>query len=162
MRQGKAKTAQTYLVAQAWKSAERESLMLLSFRIDGVPAPTQYQQARNGVLYSKPKTKEWQKIVGWAARAALTGSVMIQVDHYTGPVSVIVTFHMPIAKSQRKHYQPGQAHLQKPDVTNLWKGTEDGLKRILFADDATVHCVTMNKIWSDRPGVELRINLEEL
>lgn len=138
--------------------------MMLSFRIDGKPAPKQeYSRDKEGFLSVRKTTKEWEKIVRHRAVSELSQVTSITAGaRYCGPVSIIAEFHMPISKAGRKFYKHGDPHLQDPDATNLFKATEDGLKRVLFADDNQVHRQTVSKIWSDTPGVELRIHLEEL
>lgn len=138
--------------------------MLLSFRVDGTPVPKQeFSRTKQGFLSAKKSVREWEKIVRHTALSELSRVTSISAGAaYCGPVSIIAEFHMPISKAGRKFYKHGDAHLQDPDATNLIKCTEDGLKRVLFADDNQVRMQTVSKIWSDTPGVELRINLEEL
>ena len=64
-----------------------------------------------------------------------------------GPVTLSLDFRFPIPKG-RKELQPGNGHLQDPDLTNLLKAAEDGLKRVLFADDNLVCRVSnLHKYW---------------
>jgi Holliday junction resolvase RusA-like endonuclease len=115
-------------------------LHTISFTVHGVPQAKQYQQTRSGVQYVKPKVKEWEKLVGMAALVA-RNKAGLQAP-WVGPCEFHVVFSMPRAKSNQT-----MDHLQKPDVTNLQKSFEDGIKRVLIADDAMVFRATSSKIW---------------
>lgn len=70
----------------------------------------------------------------------------------------MMKFHLPIPKTRRYRQkrdktwtglQPGDEHLQDPDLRNLSKSTEDGMKRIVYADDCQVWKDGDEKVWSE-------------
>jgi Holliday junction resolvase RusA-like endonuclease len=121
---------------------------VINFFVAGLPRPHQHRQTRFGVMYLTTHAKNWQKTVTWAAIAACGKSWKV----YIGPVSMNLEFRFPLAKSNKLD-KPGDPHLQDPDLTNLLKCAEDGLKRTIFADDCMVWRVMPSKIWC-KPGDE--------
>lgn len=86
------------------------------------------------------------------------------------PVSIDVTFYMPIPKSgkitvvdpytsKRKQVEvvEGRPHIFTPDADNLIKGLFDALNKIAWADDNQVYEIKSRKVYSDYPGIELGI-----
>lgn len=114
------------------------------FFVPGLPIATQYRQTKSGVMYKSAKGKQWEKTVSMAAVAAAGAGW----KPWAGTVQISVNFNFPIPKS-RKELRYGNPHMQDPDATNLFKNTEDGLKRILFLDDNTVQIVGVYKWWCD-------------
>jgi Holliday junction resolvase RusA-like endonuclease len=147
--------------------------MIIIFSVPGTPQPCQYRQtkatldlagrARGGVIYQNARTKTWQRVVGMAAMTAVRERCpSFKLGMYSGPVKAVATFWMPIPKSRIKDNLDGMPHLQKPDTTNLWKGLEDGLKHVLWADDCQVYDPHPVKCWTlGNPGAEIRIDLVE-
>ena len=84
------------------------------------------------------------------------GSQVVLVDLY-------MDFFLPIPKS-RKDVQPGQPHLQDPDLRNLGKACEDGIKKVLFMDDNLVCRSVDSKVWCrlGEEGVKVIVKVEEL
>jgi Holliday junction resolvase RusA-like endonuclease len=48
----------------------------------------------------------------------------------------------------------------KPDLDNLLKAVKDALKGIVWVDDSQVTTVTANKIYSEQPGVVIRVEYQ--
>ena len=147
--------------------------MIITFSVPGTPQPCQYRQTTRGVIYQKAATKSWQKAVAMAAMVAVREQCpSFKLGMYSGPVEASAIFRMQPSKSKLRKirlnqhdeivHNSGNTHLQKPDITNLWKGAEDGLKHILWADDCQVQSVMIQKMWSNgNPGAEIRIDLVE-
>jgi Holliday junction resolvase RusA-like endonuclease len=137
--------------------------MIIEFSVPGLPQPCQYQQTKRGVIYQKPATKAWQRAVGLAAAAKVREICpSFKYGQYSGPVRARATFWMPIPKSRFKDNLDGMPHLQTPDTTNLFKGLEDGIKHILWADDCQVYDHHPAKFWTMGSGsAEVLIDLVE-
>lgn len=83
-----------------------------------------------------------------------------------GAVSVSLRFRMPIPKSETKRRREAMAagevaHITKPDKDNLTKAIYDALNKIVWRDDAQICRGFQTKIYSDRPGVDVRIEALE-
>jgi Holliday junction resolvase RusA-like endonuclease len=97
----------------------------------------------------------------------LLSSRIQQIEPYK-PISIDVTFYMPIPKNGKttqnkggKRTQikvvEGMAHVKKPDIDNLVKGLFDSLNGLAWVDDAQVFEVSSRKLYSEYPGIELDI-----
>ncbi len=80
----------------------------------------------------------------------------------TAPVSIDLTFYMPIPKSttgiRKKQMLHGKMyHMKRPDLDNLQKFVLDCLNQIILTDDAQVVEIRARKIYSDKPGTLIRI-----
>ena len=72
-----------------------------------------------------------------------------------GPVSVAISFGIPMPKSWSKRKRAAHdatPHTSKPDVDNLVKGVLDAVTGIIFTDDAQVYSLTAVKWWTSSPG----------
>lgn len=80
----------------------------------------------------------------------------------TAPVSIDLTFYMPIPKStsgvrKRQMLHGKMYHMKRPDLDNLSKFVLDCLNQIILTDDAQVVEIRARKIYSDKPGTLIRI-----
>lgn len=75
----------------------------------------------------------------------------------SAPVTVGVTFHMPIPKSKRKKVAIGDPHTIRPDLDNLLKLTTDASNGLLFVDDSQIHSISASKVYGDVPMTVLTI-----
>lgn len=132
-------------------------MIKFEFFVPGTPIPGQYKQTKFGVIYQVGRAVAWRKAVTQSAVVAagagykpVSGNVMLSLD-----------FYFPIPKS-RKELKPGDPHLQPPDCTNLLKNLEDGLKRVLFADDSMVSNLGVSKQWIEagKEGVQVVVVIE--
>lgn len=78
------------------------------------------------------------------------------------PVSLDITFYMPIPKSTSKRKKRQMLngvcfHMVKPDIDNLSKFLLDCLNKIVLEDDAQVIELRTKKIYSENPGTLVRI-----
>lgn len=143
--------------------------MIITISVPGQPQPCQYQQTKKGVIYQKPNTKQWQKAIGMTALTEVRKQCAgFKLGMYFGTVECSAIFRLQPSPTMLKGFKragiswAGYRHLQKPDVTNLWKSAEDALKHILWADDCQVQSVMIQKMWSNgNPGVEIRVDLVE-
>lgn len=96
-------------------------------------------------------------------------AVIIQYQHQTkplfsGPLELIVTFHMPIAASINKKARlniEGSWHRYTPDLDNCLKFLLDTCTGILFDDDAIIASVIAKKVYSCNPRTEFSISTLE-
>jgi Holliday junction resolvase RusA-like endonuclease len=79
---------------------------------------------------------------------------------FEGPISLLVTFYMPIPKSGKskgKEVKEGQFHTSTKDLDNLIKGLLDSLNGITFTDDKQVCQIHGEKVYSQNPGIAFEI-----
>lgn len=77
-----------------------------------------------------------------------------------GPIGMAVWFHYPWLKgATRKQKASGQCWKDtKPDLDNLFKNLADTMQGCgFFRNDSQIADVRLVKCWSERPGVEVRI-----
>jgi len=105
-------------------------MTLISFRVDGIPAPQGSKRSLgNGIMIeSSKKVRPWRTDVKEAAKAAYQGPPINQ------PVHITVTFWFARPKS---HYRTGRySHLLKPNApmwaTSFTQGDLDKLLRSTF------------------------------
>lgn len=108
-------------------------------------------------VYSDPKTRKYERSIGTIAMAAMVGRPPLQ-----GPLSVSLRFRMPIPKSETKAVRAAMAagevaHVGRPDLDNMVKAIFDGLNGVVFADDAQIVRSFSTKVYSDKPGVDVRV-----
>ena len=85
------------------------------------------------------------------------------LDPITGPVSLTVTFKMPIpdslSKKKRAEMISGEiAHIKKPDLDNLIKFVKDCANGILWKDDSQVIGIWASKFYSETPKTRICIS----
>src|SRR5580765_2986066 len=133
-------------------------MIKFEFFVPGTPVAKQYRQTKFGVIYNKGRVVAWEKTIAMSATVAAGAGYKAMI----GPCSLHLDFYFPIPKS-RKELQPGMPHLQDPDLTNLQKSSEDGLKRVLFVDDNMVWKVSGSKQWIEagKEGVRVVVTIEE-
>jgi len=79
-----------------------------------------------------------------------------------GPVEVEVIEYRSIPKSmpkyKRKMIEEGKLFpTKKPDVDNIIKIVFDSLNKLIWQDDSQVYKLTVTKLYSDQPRVEVKI-----
>jgi Holliday junction resolvase RusA-like endonuclease len=90
---------------------------------------------------------------------------------FAGALSVSLQFRMPIPASATKRARAAMAaneipHTSKPDTDNLVKAILDGLesdptdkakRKIVFQNDCQITRLFATKIYSENPGVDVRV-----
>ncbi|MED2978225.1 RusA family crossover junction endodeoxyribonuclease [Bacillus swezeyi] len=108
--------------------------------------------------FVKPNAKRYlsyKDFIKWEAKKQLKGQALLK-----GSIKVEIQFLMPIPNSWakwKKRIAPGKRHTVKPDIDNLIKGVFDALNSIAWTDDNQVSDVTAVKIYSEEPGIIVRI-----
>ena len=78
-------------------------------------------------------------------------------------IALYVIFYMPIPKSfsnKKKLALDMQPHLIKSDLDNLLKMILDRAEGILFDNDKRIYSIRAEKVYSDRPRIELTLNYD--
>lgn len=131
-----------------------------NFFVPGVPKSKQYRQTKSGVIYNKGDVVAWERSVAIAATIAAGPGYKKMI----GAVTLELHFYFPIPKTRTRELAENQPHLQDPDLTNLIKAAEDGLKKVLIADDNLVwRMENPSKRWiaAGKEGVQVRVMVEE-
>ena len=120
--------------------------------------------ARIVTLNDNPKTKGWQRTIGWLALQA--GVTVVK-----SPVGVIVEMEFVLARP-KSHYGTGRNaervkasapahHVTKPDVDKLVRAVLDGLTGFAYADDSQVTGAPSQKRYAEpgeSTGVRIRLH----
>lgn len=118
-----------------------------TFTIEGKAVPWRAPMVtRNGQTFSPKRVRDWEKYVAAKAKEAC-----IPMAPKGTPVSLIVRFHIGVARSWPKKKQKDllyRMHTQLPDQTNLIKAVEDGLNGIAYEDDQQVADLSVRKMWT--------------
>lgn len=129
----------------------------IRFCVHGAPVgKARPRVTRTGHAYTPEKTKNYERIV----RACYQS----QVGRFSFPPGVPLTVHLyaefPIPKSTSKKKAAslrGRWHIKKPDADNVAKAVLDALNGIAYPDDAAISKLTVEKTYSDQPGVMVQI-----
>lgn len=142
----------------------------IKFFVAGKPQPRGSKRAfpfkrKNGKLGvsvsdDNPNSRDWMASVSLAAADSFQGTLPI-----VGPVGLRLTFIMPRPKG---HFGTGRNagvlkptaptyHTSKPDRGKLQRAVEDALTSIAYIDDSQVCCGPIEKVYGDRPGVEIEL-----
>lgn len=134
---------------------------MITFFIPGNPvAKGRPRFARVGKFvrtYSPIKTKSYEEFVAAYGKIAMGGKKPLE-----GALIVHFEFELPIPASASKKRKAAclareEAHISKPDITNLIKSVEDGLNGICWLDDSQIDRIETEKYYSDKPRVKVTI-----
>lgn len=135
---------------------------MISFFVPGIARPGGSKTpgvSKSDKRFVRPAnkhTKTWMGVVSYHARQHYRG------DPLTGAIKVDFIFTM---KRPKNHYRAnGQLkdwaplfHTSAPDRTKLMRSTEDALTGIIWKDDSQVCSGNAQKIYGEKPGVEILI-----
>lgn len=125
---------------------------MISFFIPGEPPTVTAQQKgqnrRTGKYYKTPELKDAeQKYMAYANQA-----------RPSEPLTGAVTLHVVFGFGTIRGHKSGDPKTSKPDTDNLIKLLKDCLTKCRFwKDDAQVALEMVVKIWSDTPGIVVRV-----
>jgi crossover junction endodeoxyribonuclease RusA len=132
------------------------------FFVAGIPQPKGSAKAfipkgwnRPIVTHDNPKTRPWEKTISLVAQQNMPADAP-----WPGPIYLQLSFTLPKPKSapKRKEIYP----IKRPDLDKLARAVKDALKSVMYLDDAQVTQLSAEKIYGERPGVEVFIvRLEE-
>lgn len=105
--------------------------------------------------YTPPETILYENMVAIVAREAMSKS---NAPKFVGPIGVSCAFYLKIAETNRKRYEEGKWHTQRPDVDNLKKSCLDGMSGVVFDNDCCVALIFATKRWThDNPRAEISV-----
>ena len=131
--------------------------MAVEFFVPGQPVgkgrPRATVRAGRARLYTPAKTEKYEARVALFAQQAMAGRPVM-----AGPVALSVTALFPIPPSWPKKRQAAaragtEQHTKRPDADNCAKAILDGLNGVVWKDDSQVVTLSIEKRYSDRPGV---------
>jgi Holliday junction resolvase RusA-like endonuclease len=113
--------------------------------------------AGHAMIYTDTKTRNYEAEVRAAAANLMLGQPLL-----VGPLSVRMTarFAPPASTSRRKLARMLGGYERpttKPDSDNILK-VMDALNGVVFRDDAQVCSVALDKIFADKPGLDVTIS----
>lgn len=127
-------------------------------------------------VYTDDATRKYEASITALARQAMGDRPPLE-----GPLHVALRFRMPIPKSASKRDKAAMAageiaHISRPDADNLAKAVLDGIAedaalkikllkrdepaagaRVMFRNDSQITGLSVTKIYSERPGVDVRV-----
>jgi Holliday junction resolvase RusA-like endonuclease len=126
----------------------------------GVPVPKARARAtKGGHHYTPVKTVVYERLIKTAAICVMAEAKQVMLNV---PVTLCVTFEMPIPKSysakKRVECLNGDIqHTSKPDLDNLIKSVSDALNGVVYKDDSYVVKIIAEKRYSDVPLTAISI-----
>ena len=109
-----------------------------------------------GTVYTPEKTARYEERLAWAAQSVMAGRPLL-----TGALQVDIEAHMEIPKSKTKAFRAAALDgkikpTTKPDPDNIAKML-DALNRVVWIDDSQIYLLTVHKIYSERPHIQITI-----
>ena len=115
------------------------------------------RHSRNGHTYTPGKTRDYEKGLAAVAKAECPEPYP---PHELAGLIILARFSIPPSWSRKKREQ-ARLGLLRPrgpvDIDNVTKIVCDALNGIIWADDAQVVTCTADKIYSENPGVLVRV-----
>lgn len=136
--------------------------MDIDFTVPGDPIAKARPRAavigRRAQIYTPSRSKEYEYLVMLAAQRAMDTKPPMQ-----GPVCLGLSFMLSVPPSWSKRKQAAALAgdvrpTGKPDLDNLLKATLDGMRRVVYVDDAQVCDVDMVKLYAETPGTVVRVS----
>lgn len=132
------------------------SLAMILLEIEGLPVPWTPSRITRTRHAFNPKYKEKQ-YAQWQIKSQYN-----QEKPISGPVSLDLSFHMPIpagtSKVKRLQMLNGKIfHIKRPDTSNLTKFLEDCLKGIVIEDDSQTVEIIARKLYAEKPKSVVKV-----
>ena len=115
--------------------------------------------SRNKRAYEKSNIKSYKQRIGYIARKEFKKPIERDT-----PLEINMKFYMPIpkylskVKKNRLTLEKEVKHVtKKPDLDNLLKAVLDGLNGIAYFDDGQVVKLSVEKVYSFNPRMEIEI-----
>jgi Holliday junction resolvase RusA-like endonuclease len=130
----------------------------LHFFVPGEPVGKAARvRTKNGHTFLPTRTRDYMAVVSHEAHLAMAGSPL-----FDGPVGYCITMMVQAPKKRSKELQVAldldRAWApKKPDCTNVLKGVEDAMNRIVWRDDAQVVRGSFAKKYSETPGLHIYV-----
>lgn len=135
--------------------------MAVTLIVPGVPvAKGRPKFARIGGFmraYTPKKTRDYENFIASIAHKTMSGKPPFEC-----PLKVWVVIYQPIPQSfSKKQLSDALAGLllpaKKPDIDNLAKAALDACNGIVWRDDALICKILVEKVYSDKPRLELTV-----
>lgn len=133
----------------------------LRFEIAGDPVgKARPRFTRSGRAYTPAKTVNYENLV----KLSFTETIGYYVPSKE-PVRMLIRAYYSIPKSTPKKKLPDMLEgrimpTKKPDADNIIKSVADALNGIAYHDDAQIVSVLCEKLYSDRPRVEVELFID--
>ncbi|BAU27610.1 Holliday junction resolvase RusA-like endonuclease [Aneurinibacillus soli] len=137
---------------------------MIQFTIYGEPVaqgrPRATMIAGKARMYDPSKSRGYKEYVKLAAAdhapaALLEGPLVLTVNVYRS---------IPKSYSNKKKTQAEAGEIRptsKPDVDNYVKGIKDALNKVIWKDDSQVVSITAGKFYSQKPRIEVKVQVLE-
>lgn len=128
---------------------------VLRLNVEGTPVPQGSKSAWVNKATSRAVMfdQNTKKLAPWRETVHTAASVLFKGDRVDDvAVVVILEFRMPRPASVKRAFP----HV-KPDVDKLARAVLDALTGVVFKDDSQVVSLQASKVYSDRPGVLVRV-----
>ncbi len=144
---------------------------MIEIRVDGEPIGKGRHRSRMGArvdpltgktrvgvfTYPDPKTQDYETRIAWSAQVAMAGRPLLE-----GALGLTVVAYRSIPKSKPKKWREAAARGEirptvKPDFDNYAK-IVDALNKVVWVDDAQIVDARIQKFYSDRPRLEIKID----
>ena len=130
----------------------------LRFIVTGAPMGKQRPRVTRSHTYTPKKTVDYEKHVKAQFQLAYPKHKLIET-----PVRMVIIACMAIPKKTSKKNLSKMASGQlcptkKPDIDNIIKIVADALNKVAYLDDKQIVSLACEKIFSDKPRVEIEIS----
>lgn len=131
---------------------------MISLDLFGIPIPCARPRVNfaSRRVYESPEQERLKEGTRWQLKSQYRETPL------GCPVSMDITFYMPIPKTTSKPKQRQMLngvlhHITKPDIDNLQKFVLDCMNGIVIEDDKRVVEIRARKVYSTKPGTLIRI-----
>jgi crossover junction endodeoxyribonuclease RusA len=112
---------------------------IATFTVPGRPRGKERpRMGRNGKFYTPKRTREYEELVAWCARAA----------YREDPTTLPVRLNLIIRSSK-----------SRADTSNILKAVEDGMNGIIYVDDKQIEEIHISRIKEGNEGVDVAVFL---
>lgn len=127
---------------------------MIAFQIPGEPVAFARSGGKGAIRFTPKRQRDFMALVQLAASKAMAGQ-----EPFAGPVEMVVRATYLIPKSwPRKKADTAKWRTSKPDADNLAKIIADAINTIVFADDAQVASLTVQKVYGPLAGVTVSVS----
>lgn len=126
-------------------------------RIEGAPVAKARARAGKFGHFTPKKTVNYEAWVKQCATEAMRGRERLEGAVYC---EISIRLDIPDSWYAWKKQAALEGYIKptsKPDLDNFQKSLFDGCNGIVFKDDSQVHSIQVEKMYSDRPSVVVRV-----
>lgn len=130
----------------------------LHFFVPGEPVGKAARvRTKNGHTFLPERTRDYMATVAHEAHLAMAGAPLFE-----GPVGISITIRVQAPKKRSKAMQTELSldrawAPKKPDCSNVLKGIEDAMNKIVWRDDAQVVRGSFSKKYAETAGVHIYV-----